>query len=622
MAITTINIGNAPNDGSGDSVRVAFNKANQNFIELQTRIGNLATSGGTTGLQVNGPVELTSIATPALFTGTFRLRATAQDPYFDIATTAQGFQGGPVSGITTFTNAQDSTSPTTGAVVVAGGLGVSGTATLATADILGNINIFRLNMSAGGEMFLPDGSPLGNISANLGAYQAWANLTLSTVANAVNQQQAIDTLTSNASTQSIAISDLNANLGVIHLGNLSTQANLGAYQAWANLTLSTVANAVNQQQAIDNLNANLGTVVGTTIPALDANVGTLFLGNASTNANLGAYQSYGNLTFQTITAFNTLDANVGTIVATTIPVLDANLGTVVGTTIPALDANLGTVVGTTIPALDANLGTVVGTTIPALDANLGTVVGTTIPALDANIGTLFLGNVSTNANVGAYQEYANANVGTLFLGNLSTNANLGAYQSWANLNLAPLTDPVFTSNVDISSGGNLLVRNGATATFGGNLDVGSIDALAEANLTVRNGTIATFGDRVYALSNIYLSTFSNLVSSGNIVTNSNITLESGANITAYSGANVNIVAGANIHVPIGTEFNVFGGNVAVYKTTRIAEYPWPNNSKGANGDLAGMVAFDTNLNTLLICVANYDGTTDIWANVAAPRTTW
>ena len=477
MAITTINIGNAPNDGSGDSVRVAFNKANQNFIDLQTRIGNLAAGGGTTGLQVNGPVEITSSATPALFTGTFRLRATAQDPYFDIATTAQGFQGGPVSGITTFTNAQDSVSTTTGAVVVSGGLGVSGTTTLSEADILGNINIFRLNMSAGGEMFLPDGSPLGNISANLGAYQAWANLTLSTVANAVNQQQAIDTLTqgnlttqanlgayqtwanltlstvanavdqqsaintltSNAATQSTAISDLNANLGVIHLGNLSTQANLGAYQAWANLTLSTVANALNQQQAIDNLNANLGTVVGTTIPALDANVGTLFLGNASINANLGAYQSYGNLTFQTITNFNVLDANVGTIAATTIPALDANLGTVVGTTIPALDANLGTLFlgnvstnanlgefqtyanstfstvanassqQTTIDGFDANIGTIVGITIPALDANLGTVVGTTIPALDANVGLQSINPVFTgqslsitNGNVRAF----------------------------------------------------------------------------------------------------------------------------------------------------------------------------------------------------------------------------
>ena len=565
MAITTINIGNAPNDGSGDSVRVAFNKANQNFIDLQTRIGNLAAGGGTTGLQVNGPVEITSSATPALFTGTFRLRATAQDPYFDIATTAQGFQGGPVSGITTFTNAQDSVSTTTGAVVVSGGLGVSGTTTLSEADILGNINIFRLNMSAGGEMFLPDGSPLGNISANLGAYQAWANLTLSTVANAVNQQQAIDTLTqgnlttqanlgayqtwanltlstvanavdqqsaintltSNAATQSTAISDLNANLGVIHLGNLSTQANLGAYQSWANLTLSTVANAVNQQQAIEDLVSNAATQ-SIAISTLDANIGTLFLGNTSTNANLG---------------------------------------TVVGTTIPALDANLGTVVGTTIPALDANLGTVVGTTIPALDANLGTVVGTTIPALDANLGTLFLGNVSTNANLGAYQDYANANIGTLFLGNVSTNANLGT--------VVGTTIPAIDANLGTVVGTTIPAIDANLGTV-----VGTTIPALDANLGTVVGTTIPALDANLGLQSI-----------NPVFTGQSLSITSG-----------NIIA--------------FNGNAVTYNSTK------PSASTGAANDIPGMIAYDQNTGIMLLCVLPYDGTTSIWANIAAPRNTW
>jgi sortase (surface protein transpeptidase) len=421
-------------------------------------------------------------------------------------------------------------------------------------------------MSAGGEVFLPDGSPLGNISANLGAYQAWANLTLSTVANAVNQQQAIDTLTqgnlttqanlgayqtwanltlstvanavdqqsaintltSNAATQSTAISDLNANLGVIHLGNLSTQANLGAYQAWANLTLSTVANAVNQQQAIDDLNANLGTVVGTTIPALDANVGTLFLGNASTNANLGAYQSYGNLTFQTITNFN------------------------------VLDANLGTVVGTTIPALDANLGTVVGTTIPALDANLGTVVGTTIPALDANVGTLFLGNVSTNANLGAYQTYANST--------FSTVANASSQQT---------TIDGFDANIGTIVGITIPALDANLGTV-----VGTTIPAIDANL----GTVV--GTTIPALdANIGLQTIN----------------------PVFTGQSLSITSGNII---------AFNGNAVIYKATK------PTVSTGAANDIPGMIAYDEFTDTMLLCVAPYDGTTNIWANVPAPRTTW
>jgi hypothetical protein len=587
MAITTINIGNAPNDGSGDSVRVAFNKANQNFIDLQTRIGNLAAGGGTTGLQVNGPVEITSSATPALFTGTFRLRATAQDPYFDIATTAQGFQGGPVSGITTFTNAQDSVSTTTGAVVVSGGLGVSGTTTLSEADILGNINIFRLNMSAGGEMFLPDGSPLGNITANLGAYQAWANLTLSTVANAVNQQQAIDTLTQ---------------------GNLTTQANLGAYQTWANLTLSTVANAVDQQSAINTLTSNAATQ-STAISDLNANLGVIHLGNLSTQANLGAYQSWANLTLSTVAnavnqqqaiedlvsnaatqsiAIGTLDANIGTLFLGNVST-DANLGTVVGTTIPALDANLGTVVGTTIPAIDANLGTVVGTTIPALDANLGTVVGTTIPALDANLGTLFLGNVSTNANLGAYQDYANANIGTLFLGNVSTNANLGAYQDYANANIGTL----FLGNV--STNANLGTVVGTTIpAIDANLGtvVGTTIPAIDANL----GTVV--GTTIPALD----ANLGTVVGTTIPALDANLGLQSINPV--FTGQSLSITSGNII---------AFNGNAVTYNSTK------PSASTGAANDIPGMIAYDQNTGIMLLCVLPYDGTTSIWANIAAPK---
>lgn len=38
MARQIINIGNAPNDGSGDKLRDAFNKINANFLELYTSV--------------------------------------------------------------------------------------------------------------------------------------------------------------------------------------------------------------------------------------------------------------------------------------------------------------------------------------------------------------------------------------------------------------------------------------------------------------------------------------------------------------------------------------------------------------------------------------------------------
>jgi len=63
--------------------------------------------------------------------------------------------------------------------------------------------------------------------------------------------------------------------------------------------------------------------------------------------------------------------------------------------------------------------------------------------VSANIGVLYSGNVSTQANLGAYQTYANttnattqANIGLLYSGNITTQANLGAYQTYANANAA------------------------------------------------------------------------------------------------------------------------------------------------------------------------------------------
>jgi hypothetical protein len=41
MAKQTINIGLSPNDGSGDPLRIAFNKCNDNFNELYTIIAAL-----------------------------------------------------------------------------------------------------------------------------------------------------------------------------------------------------------------------------------------------------------------------------------------------------------------------------------------------------------------------------------------------------------------------------------------------------------------------------------------------------------------------------------------------------------------------------------------------------
>jgi len=51
MTLQVINVGNTPNDGTGDPIRTAYIKCNDNFGELYSRVQDTPpdTSAGTTG---------------------------------------------------------------------------------------------------------------------------------------------------------------------------------------------------------------------------------------------------------------------------------------------------------------------------------------------------------------------------------------------------------------------------------------------------------------------------------------------------------------------------------------------------------------------------------------------
>ena len=77
--------------------------------------------------------------------------------------------------------------------------------------------------------------------------------------------------------------------------------------------------------------------------------------------------------------------------------------------------------------------------------------------LDANVGTLFLGNISTQANLGAFQAYANT---TIYSNNnvaayLTQGATIGSGSTTANLVAAATTNSASTTT------GALVVRGGA-----------------------------------------------------------------------------------------------------------------------------------------------------------------
>jgi len=274
-------------------------------------------------------------------------------------------------------------------------------------------------------------------------------------------------ITAVASGQTVTVTDnlwpaANANIGTLFNGNATTNANLGAFQTYANANIGVLFNGN------ISTNANLGAFQ----LYANANIGTLFNGNITTNANLGAFQTYANSNAAAqATSINTINANVGAY---------------------------------------------------QIYAN-------------ANIGTLFNGNISTNANLGAFQLYANANIGTLFNGNISTNANLGAYQTWANANAATQQTSIasLATNANTNTAAYLAAGISTNLTTTGNVSAGNVFV---------NGALTSYG----VVNGSYLFAYNNADQSvgQNGAVNFQITNASnGSLITKTSNSQITLTAG-------------------------------------------------------------------------------
>jgi hypothetical protein len=234
---------------------------------------------------------------------------------------------------------------------------------------------------------------------------------------------------------SAALSSGNANVIAANSRIASIDANIGAYQIWANANVSTLtSNAASQATSINSI-----------------------------NANVGSYQTWANGRITT---------------------LDANLGTAT-TNITTLDANLG-VRFTTLNTLHANVGA------------YETWANGRITTLDANIGTLSLGNISTQSNLGAYQTWANGRITTLDanLGTATTNISNLVTQANANVAayLTTYTGNLSAGNINVGAGLNYYNSAGA----GKGLDIVSTFASKVGYLNLVGGSgssgLLTFGN--------------------------------------------------------------------------------------------------------------------------------
>lgn len=113
------------NDGTGDTVKVAFDKVNSSISNLAIATNNLQSTYANTAYGVFANITVTDRVVGRMDF----YSAGGGGVYVDgspVATSAASFTGGNVSGQSNFKATTSSTSSTTGAVVITGGLGVGG----------------------------------------------------------------------------------------------------------------------------------------------------------------------------------------------------------------------------------------------------------------------------------------------------------------------------------------------------------------------------------------------------------------------------------------------------------------------------------------------------------------
>ena len=221
-----------------------------------------------------------------------------------------------------------------------------------------------------------------------------------------------------------------------------------------------------------------------------------------------------------------------------------------------VSANIGSVLGS-IEIFNANLGayqtyanaisTTQESSINSINANVGLYAINT----DANIGTLYNHINTLDANVGAYENTTNANIGTLYSNNISINANLGAYQTYANIQV---------SAIDANLGAYQTYANATSNTITTSVDIvnanlGAYQTYANANAAAQSTLISTLQSEIYSNANVqaYLPVYSGNLNPANLITSAiyvdNIYSDSAGVVTIALNTAFGLPLGGNIQRP-------------------------------------------------------------------------
>ena len=237
-------------------------------------------------------------------------------------------------------------------------------------------------------------------------------------------------------------------------------------------------------------------------------------------------------------------------------------------------------------------------TIQSIQANLGAYQ----TYANANIGTLYNNNISIQANLGAYQIYANANIGTLYNNNISTQANLGAYQIYANANAVSQALAI-TSLATNANANTAAYLSTATIVTTGNIQAGNITVTG--NITSVNYETITYTEIANVISaSGNISTTANLLATNYLYSNGVNILNSVGSYQIYANANIGTLYLGNI----STQSNL--GAYQIYANANIGTLYNNNISTQAN---LGAYQIYANANT---------GAYQTWANATIASLTY
>lgn len=280
------------------------------------------------------------------------------------------------TGNVVFADTTVSASTTTGAVVLAGGLGVGG-----------NIFAGGLNGTIYGTLYI------GTTDVNYNRSSASQTLT------GVGIDGTAATATNAINTQVIS--------------------NISAGTAYVTFVNATVGNLVQNLNTSLTYNPNSGNLRAF---GIQTDTGVYWAGNGAAFSSAPGGSS-GQLQYNNNNAFT--GANI--------VFNNANGNLVITSTITSTSTTTGALV----------VGGGVGIAGALNILNTGDV--------SANVGVLFNGNLTTNANLGSFQTFSNANASTQATSINNINANLGAYQTFANANVSSLQNQITGANTNIQT---------------------------------------------------------------------------------------------------------------------------------------------------------------------------